>query len=93
LRERAWRPTSIKRWTPAQITLLQPAGNEKRDQSWPAKGRSEGFARLNGGFFNAIDPEQTSRRGRRLIDQPACEKGQPAILHDENLRSELGNTC
>jgi hypothetical protein len=50
---------SIKRWTPAQMTLLQPAGNEKRDQSWPAKGRSDGFARLNGDFFNAIDHKET----------------------------------
>jgi hypothetical protein len=49
---------SIKRWTPAQMTLLQPAGNEKRDQSWPAKGRSDGFARLNGDFFNSIDPNR-----------------------------------
>jgi hypothetical protein len=36
------------------MTLLQPVGNEKRDRSWPAKGRSEGFARLNDDFFNAI---------------------------------------
>jgi hypothetical protein len=41
------------------MKLLQPAGNERRDQSWPAKGRSEGFARLNGDFFNAIDPKRT----------------------------------
>jgi hypothetical protein len=54
LHEQAWRPTSIKRWTPAQMTLLKPMGNEKRDESWPAKGRSEGFARLNGDFFNDI---------------------------------------
>jgi hypothetical protein len=46
------------------MTLLQPMGSEKRDQSWPAKGRSEAFARLNGDFFNAIDPKRTpgSRR-------------------------------
>jgi hypothetical protein len=42
------------------MTLLQPVGNERRDQSWPAKGRSEGFAGLNGDFFNAIDPNRTS---------------------------------
>jgi hypothetical protein len=31
LLEQAWRPTTIKRWTPAQITLLQPVGNEERE--------------------------------------------------------------
>ena len=38
------------------MTLLKPAGN---DQSWPAKGRSEGFARLNGDFFNTIGQKQS----------------------------------
>jgi hypothetical protein len=56
LREVAWRPTSIERWTPPQLTRFQPVGKEKRDHNWPAKG---GFARLNGDFFNAIGQKPT----------------------------------
>jgi hypothetical protein len=41
------------------MTLLQPVDNEKRDQSWPAKGHLGGLARLNGDFFNAIDPQRS----------------------------------
>jgi hypothetical protein len=41
------------------MTRFQPVGNGKRDHNWPAKGRFGGFARLNGDFFNAIDPERT----------------------------------
>jgi hypothetical protein len=44
------------------MTLLQPMGSEKRDQSWPAKGRSEAFARLNGDFFNAIGQKRKSSK-------------------------------
>jgi hypothetical protein len=44
------------------MTLLQPVGNEKRDRSWPAKGRSEGFARLNDDFFNAIGQNPKSSK-------------------------------
>jgi len=48
------------------MTLLQPVGNEKRDRSWPAKGRSEGFARLNDDFFSAIDPARKSTVHRSM---------------------------
>jgi hypothetical protein len=33
--ERAWRPTPIKRWTPAQVILFQPVGDGKRDHRLP----------------------------------------------------------
>jgi hypothetical protein len=50
LRERAWRPTSIKRWMP---TLFQPVGNGKRDHN--CQNGIRGLPPLNGDFFNAID--------------------------------------
>ena len=50
-REQAWRPTSIKHWTPAQNDA-PPAGD--KNTGLP-KRRLEDCAHLAGDFFNAID--------------------------------------
>src|ERR1700680_731311 len=51
LREHAWRPTPINRWTPSQFTLRQSATGPS--QSWP-KGPVGRLAHLIGDFINAI---------------------------------------
>jgi hypothetical protein len=41
------------------MILFPPVGNGNRDHSWPAKRTFGGFARLNGDFFNDIDPKRS----------------------------------
>jgi hypothetical protein len=43
------------------MTLFQPVGDAERDHGRPAQKAFGGLRQLNGDFFNAIDPKQTSQ--------------------------------